>query len=194
MTCTDFETRLSAYLDGELSHWKRWKVQLHLRCCPACARVLRDLQEVDQCFLVSAEALPEAEYLTSAVMRRLPAMPPSRMRFGSRTWATGLALAGMQLVALCGAYWWGYTHGSGAPLTGAIGVSAPGGFLRPSRNPRGTAMPSASTSPGAPLWSRTAPDAAPVVPVAEVKPEPRRHVPAANRPALKPRFQLNGAH
>jgi len=43
---------LSGYLDGELSHWKRWKVENHMRGCPECAGLLRDLEDMTSCPLV----------------------------------------------------------------------------------------------------------------------------------------------
>ena len=51
-------SRLGAYLDGELSRWKRWKVDNHLRQCPDCAVLLRELHEVDQALLNRALASP----------------------------------------------------------------------------------------------------------------------------------------
>lgn len=113
MTCAEFETRLSAYMDGELSRWKRWKVQTHLRACPECQALLTDLESVDACLHCAAEATPAPEYLTGAVMHRVPAMPPAWRRHGAMLpWAAGLAVAGMQAAALCGAYWWGFNRGT----------------------------------------------------------------------------------
>ena len=113
MTCADFQNRLSAYLDGELSRWRRWKVDNHVRHCPACAGLLRDLQEVDQGLLAAVQAAPTPAYLTGSVMSRLPAIPPAWRRHGAAVpWAAGLAMAGAQLAVLSGAYWWGFVHGS----------------------------------------------------------------------------------
>src|SRR4051812_27774271 len=113
MTCNEFQNRLSGYMDGELSRWSRWKVQNHLRYCPDCAGLLRDLSEVDSALLAAARDTPAPEYVTSSVMRRLPAMPPALpARRGLMPWAAGLAVACMQVVALMGAYRWGVMHGS----------------------------------------------------------------------------------
>lgn len=136
MTCVEFQRRLSAYLDGELSRWKRWKVETHVRGCAECAGLLRELEDVDQCLVAGVELCQERsaarDAITAAVMGRLPAMPPaSRPRPIVRAWATGLTVAALQLVAIGGAYWWGFTHGSQNPVHsgGFVGmpVSSGGG-------------------------------------------------------------------
>ena len=120
MICTDYQRRLSAYLDGELSRWTRWKVEFHARHCAACGEELRSLAAVDQMLLRSVERSPAPDYLTDAVMRRLPALPPTR-RTARRLapWAAALALAGAQLTALVGAYWVGFQRGN--VQTGGVG-------------------------------------------------------------------------
>lgn len=127
MTCADFQNRISPYLDGELSHWARWKVQNHLRHCPECAAMLEDLESVDLCLRDALTANPAPQYLTDAVMRRLPAMPPAWRRTGSTlTWSAGLAVVGMQLLALCGAYWWGFSRGTETgPRVDRTGILSP---------------------------------------------------------------------
>lgn len=129
MTCVEFQRRLSAYMDGELSRWKRWKVETHVRGCAECAGMLRELVDVDQCLTAGVEHCQERsaarDSITAAVMGRLPAMPPaSRPRPAMRVWATGIAVAALQLVAIGGAYWWGFTHGTQSPVHGGnlIGV------------------------------------------------------------------------
>jgi anti-sigma factor RsiW len=113
MTCCEFQRRLSAYLDGEVPRWTRWKIDLHVRSCSECAQELRDLAMVDEYLAASVERTPAPEYLTGAVMHRLPAMPPARR--SARRWTpvmAATALAGAQLVALVGAYWVGFNRGS----------------------------------------------------------------------------------
>ena len=113
MTCCEFQRRLSAYLDGELPRWTRWKIELHVRSCRECAQELRDLAMVDEYLAASVERTPAPEYLTGAVMHRLPAMPPARRTV--RRWSpvmAATALAGAQLVALIGAYWVGFNRGA----------------------------------------------------------------------------------
>jgi len=126
MTCHEFQNRLSAYMDGEFSGWTRWKVQNHLRFCPHCAELLRDLSEVDSALLCAARETDAPEYLTPSVMRRLPSMPPAvPARRGLRPWAAGLAVAAAQVVALFGAYWWGFAHGTGVRPGGTMGSALP---------------------------------------------------------------------
>lgn len=113
MTCTEFQNHLSAYADGELSRWTRWKVENHLSRCRECASLLSDLRAVDDCLLLTLDAVPAPEYLAPAVMRRLPAMPPAwKPRPGGVRWAIGLAVAAVQVLAIYGAYWWGFVRGS----------------------------------------------------------------------------------
>lgn len=127
MTCDEFQGRLSAYVDGEMSHWGRWKVQTHVRFCGDCAGMLRELAEVDNCIVACARAEPAPEYLTSAVMRRLPAMPLDTPRRGLRlTLATGLAVMVMQLIGVGGAYWWGFNRGADTRSLSVSGVGVPG--------------------------------------------------------------------
>jgi predicted anti-sigma-YlaC factor YlaD len=132
MTCPEFESRLSAYLDGELSRWRRWKVETHVRYCDDCAQMLRELDEVDGAILTCAQEAATPDYLTAAVMHRLPAMPPAQDP--RRAWLRkpvgavfALSVVGAQMVALGGAYWWGFIHGSVQPhaasVVGASGAS-----------------------------------------------------------------------
>jgi len=127
MTCDEFQGRLSAYMDGELPRWKRWKVQNHLQKCAECTSLMRELEEVDLCMEVGLAVSPAPEYLTHAVMHRLPAMPPAWRRPAVLTWSTGLAVAGMQAAALFGAYWWGYSkaNDTAAPVDRTGVLSAP---------------------------------------------------------------------
>ncbi|HEU4754218.1 MAG TPA: zf-HC2 domain-containing protein, partial [Armatimonadota bacterium] len=62
MTCAEFEDRLSAYMDGELPRWARWKVQNHLRHCEGCACQLRELEAVDEAILRGVESHAAPEY------------------------------------------------------------------------------------------------------------------------------------
>jgi hypothetical protein len=112
MTCEEFSDRLSAFHDGEIVGWRRWKVAVHLRSCPDCARELRELEEVDLRLLSSVQQQPAPEYLTAAVMRRLPAMPPARYRTNMVRWAVGVGVAAVQVIGMYSAYWWGFARGN----------------------------------------------------------------------------------
>ena len=132
MTCSEYQNHLSGYMDGELSRWTRWKVANHLRCCGECSCVLRELSEVDSGLLGVLREESSPEYVTSAIMRRLPAMPPAtrvaqRLRLAWTAGAVGaLTLAGMQLLALAGAYTLGFQSGQqGAKRTSLFGPAAP---------------------------------------------------------------------
>lgn len=162
MTCADIQRKLSAYADGELTRWTRWKVQLHVGSCPDCAQVLRELEEIDRAFAGAVCACRAPEYLTDAVMRRLPAMPPPWRRSQNVSrWAAGVALAGVQLLAVYGAYWWGFAKGAtgpGSPGRGEMsaplgGASLRGGALRTSPAVAPDVAP--LSAPLAPMWSRS---------------------------------------
>lgn len=160
MTCEEFQGRLSAYMDGELPRWKRWKVQNHLHNCAECTALMRDLEEVDLCLEVGLASNPAPEYLTNAVLHRLPAMPPAWRRPAVLTWSTGLAVAGMQAAALFGAYWWGYSRANdtGAPVDRTGVLSAPTPRLPSHRMETGTPQDRTVGSPMVPsvsgVWSK----------------------------------------
>ena len=180
MTCAEFESRLSAYMDGELSRWKRWKVQNHLHHCTECREMLEDLQMVDECLVSHITAAPTPDYVTAAVIRRLPAMPPAWRRHGSvLPWAAGLAVAGIQAAALCGAYWWGFHRGTvnGVPDHASV-LSGPS--LIHSNTVRSD---SDSNSPG--VWADHNPStqSAVFLPSSPLSNLPR--LPMANRPTFR---------
>lgn len=159
MTCCEYEDRLSAYMDGELPRWTRWKVQNHLRHCQQCSNSLQELAELDGSLLGICEVGPPPDYLTGAIMHRLPAMPPARpMRGGLMPWGAGLAVAGMQALALFGAYWWGFMRGTTTPAPVGASLVSPGGgtafrsptAVSPVSNP--ASRPAADTHRG-PIWS-----------------------------------------
>lgn len=161
MTCNEFQNRLSAYLDGELSRWRRWKVDLHVRGCSECADVLTELRCVDEGLIAAASAEQSPEYITGAVMFRLPAMPPPSRRRSLAPWAAAVALAGMQVAALCGAFWWGMSHG--APRAG---LSPAGGPVSGSAMFSQPVIPVSGPAPAAgPLWGQYRNYPAPGAPV-----------------------------
>ncbi len=162
MTCCEYENRLSAFLDGELPRWTRWKVQNHLRGCRQCQMSLQELTAINGSLLAMCEADPAPEYLTGAIMHRLPAMPPARpRRHGVMPWAAGLAVAGMQALALFGAYWWGFMRGTTNPVPsfGSATVVSPGGLGRTTgASPAGESASGSPLEPvnhRGPIWSTT---------------------------------------
>lgn len=204
MTCDEFQSRLSAYVDGELPRWKRWKVQNHLHNCPECTTLLRDLEEVDLCMEVALAGSPAPEYLTNAVMHRLPAMPPAWRRPAVLTWSTGLAVAGMQAAALFGAYWWGYSkaNDTGAPVdrTGVLSTPTPRLPSRAAHLDQGAEPTSGSaTAPSASgVWSKPIGIVADPATLARLQNEPQqskrlKSVPRSSFGVSAPRMLLEGA-
>jgi hypothetical protein len=177
MTCAEFQNRISAYIDGELPRWKRWKVQNHLQRCPECASLMQDLEEVDIHMAVGLNA-PAPEYLTSAVMHRLPAMPPAWRRSGARiAWSAGIAVAAMQIVALCGAYWWGYTRGTDtSPTVDRTSILSPPTLHPRKSEARRRQDNSASPAGTGALWSK---------PISGVDPETLRRLQQEVQPTKK---------
>jgi hypothetical protein len=204
MTCDEFQGRLSAYMDGELPRWKRWKVENHLQKCAECTCLMRELEEVDLCLEVGLAVNPAPEYLTHAVMHRLPAMPPAWRRPAVLTWSTGLAVAGMQAAALFGAYWWGYSkaNDTGAPVDRTGVLSAPSPRL-PSRQlesqTAGDRSLGSSTAPsGSGVWSKPIGITADPVTLARLQGEPKKskRKTSSSRNSFGvngPRMQLEGA-
>ncbi|MGV3722959.1 MAG: anti-sigma factor family protein [Actinomycetota bacterium] len=200
MTCADFQDRISPLMDGELSHWARWKVQNHLRQCSECAAMLQDLEDVDLCISEGLAAAPAPDYLTEAVMHRLPAMPPAWRRPGATlTWSAGVAVVGMQLVALGGAYWWGYARGTETgPPVDQTSIFAPTGSITPRRNRPAesteSAPPRSSISSGG-VWGKpigVIRDPAVLKPMPKKAPE-RAKRPTQSQRSFAPRMQLEGA-
>lgn len=200
MTCAEFQDRISPLMDGELSHWARWKVQNHLRQCCECAAMLQDLEDVDLCIAEGLAAAPAPEYVTDAVMHRLPAMPPAWRRTGaSLTWSAGAAVVGMQLVALGGAYWWGYARGTetGPPVDRTTILSAPGTMAPRRSDPAELAekaKPRSSISSGG-VWGKPI---GVIQDPASVQSGLKKSLKGAKRPtqsprSFVPRMQLEGA-
>ena len=145
MTCPEIERRLSACLDGELSYWTRWKVQHHLRYCDGCRALFRSLAEVDHALQRAAEGAPAPEYVTQAVMRRLPALPPAR-KLAVGPLVVAFAVGGTQVAAFFGVYWLGFSRGASAGREeGRAAMSAPmgsaGGALLPAAGAYGGPLP-----------------------------------------------------
>jgi len=65
---------LNAYLDNELSEWRRERVEKHLAGCPACRAELEALQNLSQIIqqVPLPQELPSAERFTAQMMLRLP--------------------------------------------------------------------------------------------------------------------------
>jgi anti-sigma factor RsiW len=200
MTCSEYQTRLSAYVDGELTRWTRWKVRTHVRCCQECGAMLREIEEVDDLLLAVAHETPAPEYLTASVMRRLPAMPPAwRARQTTVRWVAGLTMAGAQAALLYGAYVAGFLSGSGGQSAGLAffpwAVPTPGSHAaapvtrRPAGRPAAPAVWS-HPNPGTFDGSSFVPPADKKAPASKKRRDKRRA--AAFRP--QPALVFQGAH
>jgi anti-sigma factor ChrR (cupin superfamily) len=54
LSCRDLTHQADAFLDGELSHWKKLQVRLHLSMCSGCSAFMGQMRTTRQ--LVKAEA------------------------------------------------------------------------------------------------------------------------------------------
>jgi hypothetical protein len=186
--CERVERQLSRYHDGELGRLDGWRVRGHLQRCARCARLGDQPGGLDRQVTEALVSPPVPAYLSAAVMRRLPAMPPAsaaafrmpviggsrlpRLSMGWARWLLGAGCAALQVAALCGAYRYGYTRGQTEPAA-------------PARPPVRSAAPAVGY-PMTPLPSRglTAWSFRDVV---EARPGGRR------RPAAGGRLSLQGA-
>lgn len=163
--------------------------------------MLQDLEDVDLCISEGLASATAPEYVTDAVMHRLPAMPPAWRRPGATlTWSAGVAVVGMQLAALGGAYWWGYARGTetGPPVERTTILSAPTGSLAPRRSlPEesvGKPTPGNSGISGG-VWGKPISVIHdPALLQSPPRPEPKRKPRAKQSPrSFTPRLQLEGA-
>lgn len=118
---------LNAYLDGELSAWRRERVEKHLAECTACRAELDALRHLSQVIqqVPLPQELPSAERFTAQLMLRLPRRPtqPARRPTGDAGW--WLAPAGLVLLwAFIQAVFWLSTGLSTAGLAGLLGRQA----------------------------------------------------------------------
>ncbi len=65
MKCHDFDRRISAYLDGQLTETEHKEISLHLSLCEACAAGKQNLEEVRSSLRNLASIAPPAELATS---------------------------------------------------------------------------------------------------------------------------------
>jgi len=143
MTCDHVEERLSAYRDGELNPVLRERVRAHLRHCGCCGADARAHAALDSRVSLHLSLEQDPEYLTLAVMRRLPAMPPAHRRgslgmpvgpWRMNRWVIGLACVAAQAAALGSAYWYGARQGNSTdasrPPTSYRRVEPRGGSLQ----------------------------------------------------------------
>jgi len=67
--CKFIQTNLSAYLDKELEHWKRLRIQKHLKQCSDCSSQVNKMQHTDKT-LRFIEPIKASENFVDAVMSK----------------------------------------------------------------------------------------------------------------------------
>ena len=76
MNCRHTKSRLSRYLDGEMSVTERERIESHVNACPACRKALEQLQSVSESLaqLPSPPDVPQgfAERLRSLAAQQAP--------------------------------------------------------------------------------------------------------------------------
>lgn len=72
-SCKEYETLISAFLDGELSGEERAETAAHLAACPACRRYFDDLAAIHD--VLDREEAPLPEGFAEAVMARVRTTP-----------------------------------------------------------------------------------------------------------------------
>lgn len=118
---------LNAYLDGELSAWRRERVEKHLADCPACRAELEALRHLSQVIqqVPLPQEFPSAERFTAQLMLRLPRrpiQPAQRSSWETSWWLVPASL--LILWAFTQAVFWLSTGLSTAGLTGLLGQQA----------------------------------------------------------------------
>lgn len=67
--CKSIKTNLSAYLDKELAHWKKLRIQRHLKQCSDCSSQVKIIQHTDNT-LRFIEPIKASENFIDAVMSK----------------------------------------------------------------------------------------------------------------------------
>lgn len=68
--CKSIQTNLSAYLDKELAHWMRLRIQKHLNQCPTCSSQVKLMQHTDNT-LRFLEPIKASDNFIDAVMSKV---------------------------------------------------------------------------------------------------------------------------
>lgn len=75
-TCGEYEERISAYLDGELSKDGQAELMEHMASCPVCQQYFNDLVEIHAAMIPEEAAVPED--FSERVMKRVRAAEQER--------------------------------------------------------------------------------------------------------------------
>lgn len=102
MQCAD-QQEWELFLDGEVPPVRQEELKSHLASCPACGRLVADLQQESQLITAALAAVPLPPDLTAVINRRL-AVTGDRGGRWLRIFLPALTAAGM-LVALAIGWW-----------------------------------------------------------------------------------------
>ena len=126
MISDPWTTRLSDYLDGELSDAERRALERHLGACPACTAALAGLLQVVERARALPDRPPEAELWSGVAARIAEAPSPAERRaVRGRRWAFSLpqlAAAALAVAFASGGGAWllaRYTTPAAAPVAAA---------------------------------------------------------------------------
>lgn len=102
MNCKGVESRLSAYLDGELTGEEMLEMRAHLGRCAGCAREMADFRQLKLLLGGATEPEPESEFegrLVAHVFSQRPTRSPARAALPYALLATLVASLGFALLA-----------------------------------------------------------------------------------------------
>jgi anti-sigma factor RsiW len=103
MSCTQPDTELQAWFDGELEPSQAQRVQQHVAECPACQRRLQCLETLRAALQARTAAHRAPADVHDRLRRHLRAVEQRRRRWGT----TRVAMAAVALLsALASMYWW----------------------------------------------------------------------------------------
>lgn len=110
--CRDYEDRISAFLDGELSGPEQAELMEHMAACQSCQQYFDDLVAIHEAAM-ELEEVPAPEGFAQQVMDRVRATKqdkaPKVIRFPQRRWA---ALAACCVFVLLGAWYFQRIRGT----------------------------------------------------------------------------------
>ncbi|HEY2931642.1 MAG TPA: zf-HC2 domain-containing protein [Acidobacteriota bacterium] len=91
MNCKDFEVRLQSFLDKDSSDSERVQMELHLKNCPECAALKRDLELLEDLAHTELRVKAPADF-DHLIQKRIGGCVPRRWVL-PLAWSTAAALA-----------------------------------------------------------------------------------------------------
>lgn len=101
--CREYEARISALLDGELSGPEQTELMEHMAACPSCQQYFDDLAAIHEA-IAALEEIPVPEGFTRLVMDRVRATRQDKAAIRFPHWRRWAALAACCAFALFGAW------------------------------------------------------------------------------------------